>query len=362
MARRWRALAGLGLTVRGFSRSAKSLDGVTTFHGAPRPGDAGFDAFSRDVKVLVNLLPSTPDTHGALHAGVFAQRAPGAFVINVARGAHLVEQDLLDALASGQLEGALLDVLHTEPLPAQHPFWAHPRITITPHVSAETERDGAVAQIAAKIRAFERGEAVTGVFDLARGYTSRRIRGPRGAIRRRPAIASRRAYRVRHRTMETSMTARAAVKIVEVGPRDGLQNEKTFVPTDVKIALVDRLSHAGFRNVEAASFVSPKWVPQMADGAELMAGIARRPGTLYSALTPNLKGLENALAARADEVVTFGAASEAFSQKNINCSIAESIARFEPVAQAAKEAGVRLRGSVSCALGARIRARCQWPP
>ncbi|MBN3726464.1 hydroxymethylglutaryl-CoA lyase [Burkholderia sp. Ac-20379] len=147
------------------------------------------------------------------------------------------------------------------------------------------------------------------------------------------------------------MTTPAAVKIVEVGPRDGLQNEKTFVPTDVKIALVDRLSHAGFRNVEAASFVSPKWVPQMADGAELMAGIARRPGTLYSALTPNLKGLENALAARADEVVIFGAASEAFSQKNINCSIAESIARFEPVAQAAKAAGVRLRGSVSCALG-----------
>lgn len=165
-----RALAGLGLTVRGFSRGAKSLDGVTTFHGTPRPGDAGFDAFSQGVKVLVNLLPSTPDTHGALNAGVFARLAPGAFVINVARGAHLVEQDLLDALASGRLEGALLDVLHTEPLPAEHPFWAHPRITITPHVSAETERDGAIAQIAAKIRAFERGEAVTGVVDLARGY------------------------------------------------------------------------------------------------------------------------------------------------------------------------------------------------
>ncbi|NIF73357.1 hydroxymethylglutaryl-CoA lyase [Burkholderia sp. Ap-962] len=147
------------------------------------------------------------------------------------------------------------------------------------------------------------------------------------------------------------MTYPAAVKIVEVGPRDGLQNEKSFVPTETKIALVDRLSKAGFRNVEAASFVSPKWVPQMADGAELMAGIARRPGTIYSVLTPNLKGLENALAARADEVVIFGAASEAFSQKNINCSIAESIARFEPVARAAKDAGVRLRGSVSCSLG-----------
>ncbi|WP_186075656.1 hydroxymethylglutaryl-CoA lyase [Burkholderia gladioli] len=147
------------------------------------------------------------------------------------------------------------------------------------------------------------------------------------------------------------MTYPAAVKIVEVGPRDGLQNEKSFVPTETKIALVDRLSKAGFRNVEAASFVSPKWVPQMADGAELMAGIARRPDTIYSVLTPNLKGLENALAARADEVVIFGAASEAFSQKNINCSIAESIARFEPVARAAKDAGVRLRGSISCSLG-----------
>ncbi len=147
------------------------------------------------------------------------------------------------------------------------------------------------------------------------------------------------------------MTYPAAVKIVEVGPRDGLQNEKSFVPTETKIALVDRLSKAGFRNVEAASFVSPKWVPQMADGAELMAGIARRPGTIYSVLTPNLKGLENALAARADEVVIFGAASEAFSQKNINCSIAESIARFEPVARAAKDAGARLRGSISCSLG-----------
>ncbi|SMG01033.1 hydroxymethylglutaryl-CoA lyase [Burkholderia singularis] len=147
------------------------------------------------------------------------------------------------------------------------------------------------------------------------------------------------------------MTLPSSVKIVEVGPRDGLQNEKAFVPTDVKIELVNRLSRAGFRNVEAASFVSPKWVPQMADGADVMAGIERCAGTIYSALTPNLKGFENALAARADEVVIFGAASEAFSQRNINCSIAESIARFEPVARAAKEAGVRLRASVSCALG-----------
>ena len=141
------------------------------------------------------------------------------------------------------------------------------------------------------------------------------------------------------------------VKIVEVGPRDGLQNEKQFVPTVTKIELVDRLSAAGFANIEAASFVSPKWVPQMADGAEVMAGIARARGAIYSTLTPNLQGFEAALAARADEVVIFGAASEAFSQKNINCSIAESIARFEPVARAAKDAGLRLRGSISCTMG-----------
>jgi hydroxymethylglutaryl-CoA lyase len=141
------------------------------------------------------------------------------------------------------------------------------------------------------------------------------------------------------------------VKIVEVGPRDGLQNEKEAVSAAVKIELVDRLSRAGFTNIEAASFVSPKWVPQMATSAEVMAGIARRPGTLYSALTPNMQGFEAALAAQADEVVIFGSASEAFSQRNINCSIAESIARFEGVAKAAKERGLRLRGSISCSFG-----------
>ncbi|MBP0632453.1 hydroxymethylglutaryl-CoA lyase [Cupriavidus sp. AcVe19-1a] len=141
------------------------------------------------------------------------------------------------------------------------------------------------------------------------------------------------------------------VKVVEVGPRDGLQNEKNLIPTETKVALIDQLTDAGFPNIEVASFVSPKWVPQMADGAQVMAAIRRRPGTIYSALTPNMKGLEGALAAGADEVVIFGAASEAFSQKNINCSIAESMARFEPVAAAAKAKGVRLRASVSCALG-----------
>lgn len=141
------------------------------------------------------------------------------------------------------------------------------------------------------------------------------------------------------------------VKLVDVGPRDGLQNEKETIPVDVKVALVDRLSAAGFVNIEAASFVSPKWVPQMATSAEVMQQITRRPGTIYSALVPNMKGFEAALAARADEVVIFGAASEAFSQKNINCSIAESIERFRDVARAAKDHGIRLRGSISCALG-----------
>jgi len=143
----------------------------------------------------------------------------------------------------------------------------------------------------------------------------------------------------------------AHVKIVEVAPRDGLQNEKTPISAALKTELVNRLSQAGFPNIEAASFVSPKWVPQMADGAAVMQQITRRPGTVYSALVPNMKGFDAALAAGVDEIVIFGAASEAFSRKNINCSISESIARFAPVAQAALAAGLRLRGSISCALG-----------
>ena len=141
------------------------------------------------------------------------------------------------------------------------------------------------------------------------------------------------------------------VRMVEVGPRDGLQNEKSMVPTAVKVELVDRLSDAGLTVVEAASFVSPKWVPQMGDSAEVLAGIARKPGVRYAALTPNLKGLEGALAAKADEVAVFGAASESFSRKNINCSIAESLDRFAPVVEQAKAAGVPVRGYVSCVLG-----------
>ncbi|MEE4348082.1 MAG: hydroxymethylglutaryl-CoA lyase [Paracoccaceae bacterium] len=138
------------------------------------------------------------------------------------------------------------------------------------------------------------------------------------------------------------------VEIFEVGPRDGLQNEKRPIPTQAKIALVDCLSGAGFRRIEVASFVSPKWVPQMADSAAVLAGIRRAPGVRYAALTPNMKGLEGALAAKADEVAIFGSASEGFSRANINASIAESLERFAPVAEAARAAGLPVRGYVSC--------------
>ena len=140
----------------------------------------------------------------------------------------------------------------------------------------------------------------------------------------------------------------AKVEIFEVGPRDGLQNEKRRIPTAEKIALVDCLSGAGFRRIECASFVSPKWVPQMADSGAVLAGIDRAEGVSYAALTPNLRGLEGALAARADEVAIFGSASEGFSSANINASIAESLARFRPVAEAARAAGLPVRGYVSC--------------
>jgi hydroxymethylglutaryl-CoA lyase len=143
----------------------------------------------------------------------------------------------------------------------------------------------------------------------------------------------------------------AQVKIVEVGPRDGLQNEKEIIPVEVKVELINRLTAAGFPNIEAASFVSPKWVPQMATSSEVMQQIQRKSGVIYSALVPNMQGLEAALAAQADEVVIFGAASEAFSQKNINCSIAESIERFREVAKLAKASHLRLRGSISCSFG-----------
>lgn len=141
------------------------------------------------------------------------------------------------------------------------------------------------------------------------------------------------------------------VRLIDVGPRDGLQNEKQPVPAAIKIELVQRLQEAGLKEIEVTSFVSPKWVPQMADNAEVMAGIERRADVRYSVLTPNLKGFEAALATRPDEIVVFGAASEAFSQKNINCSIAESIERFAPVVEAALAAGIAVRGAMSCTVG-----------
>jgi len=147
------------------------------------------------------------------------------------------------------------------------------------------------------------------------------------------------------------MVLPSSVQLIDVGPRDGLQNEKQPVPAAVKIELVHRLQAAGLKEIEVTSYVSPKWVPQMADNHEVMAGITRHAGVRYSVLTPNLKGFETALLDKPDEIVVFGAASEAFSQKNINCSIAESIERFAPVVEAALAAGIAVRGAMSCTVG-----------
>ena len=143
----------------------------------------------------------------------------------------------------------------------------------------------------------------------------------------------------------------ARVRLIDVGPRDGLQNEKMPVPAEVKVALVQRLQDAGLQEIEVTSYVSPKWVPQMADNHAVMAGIQRKPGVRHAVLAPNLQGFEAALPDRPDEIVVFGSASEAFSQKNINCSIAESIERFAPVVDAARAAGIAVRGAMSCTVG-----------
>lgn len=147
------------------------------------------------------------------------------------------------------------------------------------------------------------------------------------------------------------MSIPSRVRLIDVGPRDGLQNEKTPVPAAVKIELVHRLQQAGLKEIEVTSYVSPKWVPQMADNHEVMAGITRQSGVAYSVLTPNLKGFEAAVLDKPDEIVVFGSASEAFSQRNINCSIAESIERFAPVVEAALAAGILVRGAMSCTVG-----------
>ncbi|MGC1818429.1 MAG: hydroxymethylglutaryl-CoA lyase [Casimicrobiaceae bacterium] len=155
----------------------------------------------------------------------------------------------------------------------------------------------------------------------------------------------------RRADFEAASSLPPRVRLVEVGPRDGLQNEQAIVPTDIKVALIDMLTGAGFPAVEATSFVSPKWVPQMADAADVMARIARKPGVRYPVLTPNLRGFESALAAGADEVAIFVAASESFSKRNINSTIAESLERARPVFDAARPLGLRVRGYISCVLG-----------
>jgi hydroxymethylglutaryl-CoA lyase len=147
------------------------------------------------------------------------------------------------------------------------------------------------------------------------------------------------------------MTLPKKVRLLEVGPRDGLQNEKTLVPTDVKIELIHRLQDSGLKAIEATAFVSPKWVPQMADNAQVMAGIRRKPGVSYPVLVPNMKGLEAAIAAGCEEAVVFGAATESFSRRNTNCSIDEGLARFAEVAKAALAQGLKVRGDVSVCLG-----------
>jgi glyoxylate/hydroxypyruvate reductase len=159
------AVAAFEFPVRGWSRSAKDLPGVECFAGV-----AQFDAFLAGTRILVNLLPLTADTENILDRRTFAKLMPGAYVINVARGAHVVDEDLVAAIDAGHLAGAALDVFRTEPLPAGHPFWRHPKITVTPHTSARTLREESIAQIARKMRAFERGEPIAGVVDRQRGY------------------------------------------------------------------------------------------------------------------------------------------------------------------------------------------------
>lgn len=151
--------------------------------------------------------------------------------------------------------------------------------------------------------------------------------------------------------MGETMNLPQRVRIVEVGPRDGLQNESTLIPTEIKVELIGRLAACGLPTVEATAFVSPKWVPQMADHVEVLTRINRRPGVRYPVLTPNMRGFEAAVAAGAEEVAVFGAASETFSQRNINCSIAESLDRFAPVLEAAQSRSMRVRGYISCVLG-----------
>lgn len=165
-----RTLASFGLPVRGYSRSVKALEGIETFAENAASGGAALDACLDGAMAVVNLLPSTPETEGILNRRAFARLARGAYLVNLARGAHVVEGDLLDAMHEGQIAAATLDVFSEEPLPAGHRFWREPRVTITPHIAAQTLREPAVRQIAVKIAALSRGEVVGGIVDVARGY------------------------------------------------------------------------------------------------------------------------------------------------------------------------------------------------
>ncbi|MEA3125419.1 MAG: glyoxylate/hydroxypyruvate reductase [Caballeronia sp.] len=160
-----RALAAFGMPVRGFSRTKRDVEGVKTF-----AGNEQFDTFLDGARVLINLLPHTPDTEGILNRRTFERLAPGAYLVNLARGGHLVDDDLLHAMQTGQIAAATLDVFHTEPLPDNHPFWTTPRLTITPHISAETLREESIEQVAGKIMALTRGEPISGIVDVSRGY------------------------------------------------------------------------------------------------------------------------------------------------------------------------------------------------
>jgi glyoxylate/hydroxypyruvate reductase A len=151
--------------VRGFSRTKRDVEGVKTF-----AGDEQFESFLDGTRVLINLLPHTPDTEGILNRRTFERLAPGAYLVNLARGGHLVDDDLLHAMQTGQIAAATLDVFHTEPLPDNHPFWRTPRLTITPHIAAETLREESTEQVANKIMALARGEPISGIVDVKRGY------------------------------------------------------------------------------------------------------------------------------------------------------------------------------------------------
>ena len=308
-----RALVAQGFAVRGYARGRKRIDGVACFDDA-----AGLPAFLAGLDFLVCVVPATPATDGILNATTLAYLADGAYVVNIGRGAALVEEDLLALLDTRQAVGR-----DTRRVP----------------------RRAAAAGASVLAAARDRRDAPCVGHD-APGRDRRADR------RQDHAIGARRSRdRYRRPRARLLMKLPTRVRLVEVGPRDGLQNEKAPVPTDVKVALIDLLTEAGMPAIEATSFVSPKWVPQMADAADVMARIRRKPGVRYPVLTPNLKGFEAALAAGADEVAVFVAASESFSQKNINCTIAESLERVRPVFEAAAAQGVRVRGYVSCVLG-----------